>query len=380
MSSSKVEPVSSTAPSDQQTAASARDAEATELPAGFPAHIKSDLAWSGQDYASSTSYIHFLTDRDIKEVEEGVELFKTWGLDGDKVSRENFPLPNLGPKLDKLRRELYDGKGFALVRGINPNKYTLEDGTLMYLGIQSYLSSTRGRQDKVGNMLVHIVADDSTALKASHHRHSTAPITFHNEEAGDVVSWFTKSTASQGGRCIIASAYTVYNVLAATRPDLVRLLARSDWPFAIPRFQCRPIIFNHEGRLVINFGRTPLMGSDGHPRPAHLPELSAGQKEALDAIESIAQATQLEIATQTGDMHFINNLAVFHRREGFVDGQTDDQKRHLVRMRLRDEELGWSIPPALQDEWSRAFDDERPQMWHLEPSPDGYFPLRSYAN
>lgn len=49
--------------------------------------------------------------------------------------------------------------------------------------------------------------------------------TFHNEEAGDLVSWLTRSTAARGGKCIIASAYTVYNVLAASRPDLIRTLA-----------------------------------------------------------------------------------------------------------------------------------------------------------
>lgn len=57
--------------------------------------------------------------------------------------------------------------------------------------------------------------------------------TFHNEEAGDLVSWLTRSTAASGGRCIIASGYTVYNVLASERPDLVRALAGSDWPFSL---------------------------------------------------------------------------------------------------------------------------------------------------
>ena len=57
--------------------------------------------------------------------------------------------------------------------------------------------------------------------------------TFHNEESGDVVGWLTRNSAAAGGKCIIASAYTIYNTLAASRPDLVRLLARSDWPFAL---------------------------------------------------------------------------------------------------------------------------------------------------
>jgi hypothetical protein len=56
---------------------------------------------------------------------------------------------------------------------------------------------------------------------------------FHTEESGDVVSWLTRSAAAAGGRCIIASAYTIYNVLAASRPDIIRVLARADWPFAM---------------------------------------------------------------------------------------------------------------------------------------------------
>lgn len=98
---------------------------------------------------------------------------------------------------------------------------------------------------------MHIVADDSSPIAAEHYRHSTAPIaslqanpqdrvltniqrqTFHTEESGDVVSWFSKNTAVTGGKCILASAYYVYNLLASTRPDLIGVLARADWPFAL---------------------------------------------------------------------------------------------------------------------------------------------------
>ena len=131
----------------------------------------------------------------------------------------------------------------------------------------------------------------------------------------------------------------------------------------------------------MNFGRTPLLGSAAHPRPALLPALTHRQLEALDAVESIAKATQVEIVTKPGDMHFINNLAILHRREGFVNGESSNQQRHLLRMRLRDDELGWSIPQELQDEWKKAFEDPiADKVWHLEPMPEGYFPLRKQAN
>lgn len=131
----------------------------------------------------------------------------------------------------------------------------------------------------------------------------------------------------------------------------------------------------------MNFGRTPLIGNSTHPRPADMPGLNPRQLEALNAIEELAQATQLEITTRAGDIHFINNLSVLHRREGFVNGQSSTERRHLVRMRLRDDGLGWALPEALQQEWAKAFPDtKRVGTWHLEPMPTGYFPLRSNAN
>lgn len=132
--------------------------------------------------------------------------------------------------------------------------------------------------------------------------------------------------------------------------------------------------------MIMNFGRVPLLGNAVHPRPDHLPSLSVRQIEALDAIESIANATQLEIPTQAGDIHFINNFAILHRREGFVNGDGPDERRHLVRMRLRDDECGWQVPPDLRQEWCLAFDERRSRVWHLQPMPDGFFPLRAQAN
>jgi len=131
----------------------------------------------------------------------------------------------------------------------------------------------------------------------------------------------------------------------------------------------------------MNFGRAALLGSAFHPRPARLPTLNTRQIEALNAVEAVAQATQLEIQTQAGDMHFINNLAVLHRREEFADGESPMEKRHLVRMRLRDSQRGWEIPEPLRREWYEAFErEDGNKVWHLEPMPDAFFPLRKYPN
>ncbi|KAH0426718.1 taurine catabolism dioxygenase [Colletotrichum camelliae] len=355
-------------------------ADVPGLPTDFPETLDLESAWAGPQFTQESQYTYNLTNTDLHELMAALKHFKALGLDGDLVNPDNFPLPTLGAALDRIAHDIHRGKGFAVVRGIDPQKHSVEDLTVLYLGIQGYIANQRGRQDKKGNMLVHIVADNTTKAKADHHRHSTSSITFHNEESGDIISWLTRATAAAGGKCIIASAHTVYNVLAATRPDIIRTLSRSDWPFALPKFQCRPILFHQDGKIIINFGRTPLMGTAAHPRPAHFPTLTPRQIEALDAVETIAKATQMEIQTRPGDIHFINNLAILHRREGFVNGQAPSEKRHLVRMRVRNDKLGWSIPEELKREWYDAFEKPADRVWHLEPMPDAFFPLRKYPN
>ncbi|KAI1428220.1 hypothetical protein F5Y12DRAFT_45457 [Xylaria sp. FL1777] len=351
-----------------------------DLPSGYPSQICNSFAWSKTDFVGEASYVYRLSAAEVAELRQAKDDFKAQELDGNQVNQDNFHLPNLGPKLRMLRDDIYNGKGFHVIRGLNPGDYCVEDLAIIRLGVQAYIADQCGRQDHRGNMLVHIVADNSSEIKLGHHRHSTSAISFHNEEAGDVISWLTCGTSKTGGRCILAPVYTIYNILAAHRPDVIRTLTKSDWPIALPRFQCRPLMFYHESRLMMNFSRTPLLGSAAHPRPSHLPQLNDRQCEALNLVEAIARALQLEIKTRSGDMHFINNFTILHRREGFVDGASPDEKRHLVRMRLRSSSMGWSIPESLHQEWTDAFAENGPKTWHLEPMPGDAFPLRKYTN
>jgi hypothetical protein len=71
----------------------------------------------------------------------------------EMLSSASFPLPSLGPILSKLARQVHNGKGFFVVRGLNPDDYSRETNVIMYVGMSSYIGETRGRQDEFGNML-----------------------------------------------------------------------------------------------------------------------------------------------------------------------------------------------------------------------------------
>lgn len=352
-------------------------AEQGQLPAGFPSCLDTKLAFTGADYADESKYVYQLTESDVAEIDAALQHFKSLELNGSKVSRETFPLGTLGRVLDGLSEEIHEGRGFGLIRGLDPKNYSVEDLTLAYLGVQSYVADQRGRQDSKGNMLVHVVEDRSSETAKNHHRHSNKSITFHNEEDGDVVGWLTRGQASEGGSCVISSCYAIYNLVASTRPDLIAALA-SPFTFAIPRLETRPALFMEDGRLIVNFGRTPLLGSAAHPRDERLPKPTDQQLAALDVVEEIANRIELRITTQPGDMHFINNLAILHRRDAFNNG---GNKRHLVRVRCRSTRLGWAIPKDLKAAWDGAFGPSaRGESWNLEPRLGVYFPLRDRPN
>ena len=88
------------------------------------------------------------------------------GLDGNLVESNNFPLPKLQQKLRRLAGDLYNGKGFFLIRGIEQT-YCVEDSMIVFLGIQSYIAERRMRQDEAGNMIGQVFKILSSQLSAN---------------------------------------------------------------------------------------------------------------------------------------------------------------------------------------------------------------------
>ena len=48
----------------------------TSLPAGWPASVEGDRAWSGSDFKAESDYVVQLTAEDVVEIEAGLAHFK----------------------------------------------------------------------------------------------------------------------------------------------------------------------------------------------------------------------------------------------------------------------------------------------------------------
>lgn len=69
------------------------------------------------------------------------------------MNRATFPLPTLGTQLLALGKTLYHGRGFFVLRGLDPARYSSEENVLLYVGVSCWIAEKRGRQDEHNNML-----------------------------------------------------------------------------------------------------------------------------------------------------------------------------------------------------------------------------------
>ena len=92
------------------------------------------------------------------------------------------------------------------------------------------------------------------------------------------------------------------------------------------------------------------------------------QAEAIDMVHFTAVKHQLTIKLERGDMLLINNLAVQHARSQFNDKPF--QRRHAIRLWLRNAELAWETPEGLQKTWFEKYGDSyrrKIATWNIHP-------------
>ncbi|KAK3115809.1 hypothetical protein LTR53_004486 [Teratosphaeriaceae sp. CCFEE 6253] len=297
-----------------------------------PEHVESPLAWAPSEMCcedGNESFLYTLTDTEKTEIRSALTHFKDLGLDGSEIDSSNFPLPATHKFLQGIAREVHEGRGFAVLRGLNARRFNIEDNILLFLGLSSH--------------------------------------TFHTDLWADILALQTLNCAAKGGQHIIAPAYTIYNELAATNPLVLSTLMAPEWTFEshslYARPEKRPLIFFHEGRILFNFGRAQVTGEATSSL-----KMTPAQAEAMDVVQALAEKYQLTMPLRPGDLLFVNNFAVLHSREAFEDSEKDI--RHLVRLWMKNEALAWSLPTALKWGNDKVFHDAATEeTWEILPAP-----------
>lgn len=304
--------------------------------------IEGTSAWHGEQLAREPLWMHRFEECEVRELLEAVGRVRDRGLRLEEVARSEFELPVLGPRLDRVRRELINGRGFVLLRGFPADRVSREDAACAFWGISRHLG-TPVPQNAEGHLIGHVtdlgadMSDPNARVYATNRFHR-----FHTDSA-DLVGLLCLQTAKQGGVSSLVSSVSIYNELVRSRPELAETLFQ---PFPVARkgeipagqkaFYMMPVFHWYDGLLTAIFSRDFIEASQ-HYRDA--PRLTTRQIEAMDALERLAAdpALRLDMELDRGDMQFLHNHQILHSRSAYEDHPQAERKRHLLRI--------WLCPP-----------------------------------
>ena len=296
-------------------------------------------AWYGPDMAARTDWIVSLSDDDLAEVEAATAPLAAREADIARITRADFRLPGLGPKLGRALDELLHGRGFVLLRGLPVERWSMREAATAFFGIGAWLGNARSQNAK-GHVLGHVKDMGLSSRDPNVRIYQTSERQTYHTDSCDVVGLLCLKTARRGGLSTLVSSTTIFNEMRRRRPDLLALLfqpvatdRRGEVPAGMKPYFEIPVFNWHAGHLTAIYQRQYI---DSAQRLAGAPRLASGQVAALDMFDALANdpALNLHMAFMPGDMQFVHNHTLLHDRTGFEDWDESERRRHLLRLWL----------------------------------------------
>ncbi len=301
-------------------------------------------AWNAKDFADGGWREH-LSEDEVAELRQAVEVAVATGKPRSHLSKTDFPLPLLATKIADWRRELSEGRGFVVVRGVPVGEWRESESETFFWCLGMHLGVC-GAQNPDGDLLGHVrdqrIGVDDVTVRAYR---TNAEIRFHCD-AADVVGLLCLEASKTGGRSRIASSVSVFNTLFEENRALAMQLFEplnfdTKAEGSLRFFPIRPCAFA-EGTLRTFYHADYFREVERHP---DAPRLRTEQRAMLQRYDEIASDDShcLEMDLLPGDMQLLSNHTIVHARSAYIDHDAPEERRHLLRLWL-------SLPH--RDAWS----------------------------
>jgi hypothetical protein len=329
----------------------------------LPAEVAGPSAWYGPQVASRADWVHPVGGGEIAEIDRAVRGLGESDIDPAALRRENFPLPTLGRRLGPILEEVLAGRGFALLRGLPVDDWGPRRSALAFLGLGLHLGNLRP-QNALGHLLGHVRDQGLSSRDPNVRIYQTRERQNYHTDSCDVVGLLCLRPARSGGLSSLVSSVTIFNELRRRRPDLARVLfepVETDRrgeaaPGQQPYFRI-PVFNWHAGLLTTLYHRPYIESARRFPG---VPPLTAGQAEALDAFDALAEDPALHFFMEfrPGDVQLVCNHTLLHDRTAFEDWPESERKRHLLRLWLAPAGAR-PLPPAFAERYGSLTPGDR---------------------
>src|SRR5947207_6616291 len=327
--------------------------------------------WHGREMANSAPWQRRLSPAQLAEIDHALASARARDLRWDDMAAEDFPLPSFMPLAEEIRAELEDGCGLLLLRGIEPERYSIDELKLLYAGLCRHIGTLvySNRAGEIMREIRDVTRDDTRAVGerygalpdagkpgaflSSYARTLTNQLLRFHTDRCDVVALFCIRQAQQGGLSQLCSSPAVHNEMLRRRPDLAAALYEPVWRSRFGEEDATgdsayplPVWGVRGAKFTSHYSRTFVEAAQRRPE---VPRLSAAQAEAIDLLHALAEELSFEMSFAPGDIQFVNNHVIYHARRAFEDDPAEGG-RLLLRL--------WMAVPN-----SRALPEGHEALW-----------------
>ena len=263
----------------------------------------------------------------------------------EQIDPAHFEIPACRKLMRSVQAALDDGVRFAVVDRLPMDEISDAEAKALYWILSSLLA--RPVQQKLTGTLVYDVHDTGKkATPGSGVRPDQTNMDqfFHNDNSynttqPEYVALLCMRPAKTGGVSQVISFYTLHNELLRAHKEVIPRLYQPFWfdrqkeylP-GEPEVLSAPI-FSYDGRLKVRLGL--FQAQSGYTLMNETMD-----EPAVTAIETLRkiftdEALRFDFVMERGQIRFVNNLELCHRRTTFEDYAEPNNKRLMIRLWLR---------------------------------------------
>ena len=316
----------------------------------YPSIVGGPRAWLARDQRELSDWEYRLSETEVAELVDTarrLDRSATHPIGFADLTVEDFPLRALGATLRSVLRELFDGRGFALIRGVPVDELSGREAELLLWGIGLNMGIPIP-QNAAGDLVVHVRDQGRRFSDPAVRAYETSEALEYHTDSGDIAGLLCLKPAKRGGVSTIASATAIHDEMVRRRPDLAQLL-HEPWSRVTllgREVRHRPICERLDDRVYFGYGRMYLERAS--KESSEIPPLTRDQVAALDMFDELANHPdfRLDMHFSPGDVQFLNNYAILHARTEYEDWPEPERMRDLCRLWIVREDL--RLPPSFE--------------------------------
>ena len=263
----------------------------------------------------------------------------------EQIDTSSLALPACRALMKRVQTALDDGVRFAVVDRLPMDELADEEAEALYWILSSFVA--RPVHQKLAGAMTYEVRDTgrkATAGSGVRPDQTNMDQFFHNDNSynttpPEYVGLLCVRPAKSGGVSHVINFYTVNNALLRSHRHVIPRLYRPFWfdrqkenPSGESDVMSAPM-FSYDGRLRARLGLFQIR--NGYTLRNETMDAEAA--EAIDALKTVFadESLTFDFVMERGQMQYVNNRELCHRRTAFQDYEDPAKKRLLMRLWLR---------------------------------------------